>query len=149
MPLNPGDCAEPQNTWLRMITNPNYLKNDGTIHHSAFRGKAISPPDANKAWALELSGALLSLVPDLLTYGQMQCGDRFLGFMFQGVENLRNQELATDVVFTPTSDEAHADLVAYHLQEANKRKMEDWLQDFVQLASLNNLQIIDARRFSA
>jgi hypothetical protein len=153
MPLTAGEPAEPWDTWLRVITNEKYIKSDGTLHNSAFTGKAISPPDPAKPWALELSGALLSLIGDLRTYGQEFCGDKFAGFMFQKVENLRNEDRDTDVIFTPRTeapaDPAHSDLVAYRLEFENKAALKDWLQDFIQVARLDKLDGIDALRQAA
>jgi hypothetical protein len=73
------------------------------------------------------------MISDLRPYADAFCGDRFAGYMFQKVENLRNDDNASDVIHTPrVGDNAHADLVAYHLDVENKYVLRDWLQDSIQ-----------------
>lgn len=150
MPLVDGDSAEPWNTWLRVVTDENYIKNDGTVANNAFSGKyVIAPPARPRPWSLELSGALLSHIPDLRVYGRNFCGDDFAGYMFQKAENLKNDDQATDVIYTPTADPAHADTVAYRLKVEDKYFIRDWLQDIVVCAKPDNLGAIDALRQAA
>jgi hypothetical protein len=148
MPLADGDPAKAWDTWLRVITDEKYLKTDGTLSNNAFSGKrVIAPPDPPRPWSLELSGALLSMIADLQSYADTFCGERFAGYMFQKVENLRSKDNATDVVYTPrAANSAHADLVAYHLPLEDKYVLRDWLQDSIQCVRPDKLEAIDALR---
>lgn len=148
MPLADGDPGEAQDTWLRVISDEKYLKEDGTLSNNAFSGKkVISPPAPPRPWSLELSGALLSMIADLRCYADGFCGEKFAGYMFQKVENLRNEDNATDVIYTPrVGDNAHADLVAYQLAAENKYVLRDWLQDSIQCVKPDKLEVIDALR---
>ena len=148
MPLADWDPAEAWDTWLRVVTDERYFKNDGTLANNAFSGKkVISPPDPPRPWSLELSGALLSMISDLRSYGDAFCGDKFAGYMFQKVENLRHEDNATDVIYTPRAgDNAHADLVAYHLDAENKYVLRDWLQDSIQCVKPDKIGVLDALR---
>src|SRR5262249_18031211 len=102
MTLADGDPAEAWDTWLRVITDERDFRSDGTLANNAFSGRrVISPPDPPRSWSLEISGALLSMIPDLRVYAEAFCGDKFAGYMFQKVENLRNEDNATDVIYTP------------------------------------------------
>ncbi len=148
MPLVDGDPAEAWDTWLRVIADERYFKSDGTLSNNAFSGrKVISAPDPPRPWALELSGALLSMIPDLRRYAAAFCGDKFAGHMFQKVENLRHEDNATDVLYTPrVDDNAQADLVAYQLDVASKYDLRDWLQDSIQYVRHGKIEVIDALR---
>jgi hypothetical protein len=144
MPLADGDHAEAWDTWLRVVTDERYFKSDGTLANNAFSGgRVISPPDPLRPWSLEISGALLSMIPDLRAYADAFCGDKFAGYMFQKVENLRDDTNATDVIYTPrVGDSAHADLVAYHLEVENKYVLRDWLQDSIQCVRPDQIDVI-------
>jgi hypothetical protein len=148
MPLADGDPAEAWDTWLRVITDERYFKSDGTLANDAFTGKTvISPPDPPRPWSLELSGALLSMIFDIRLYADAFCGDKFAGYMFQKVESLRSEDNATDVIYTPRArDNAHADLVAYHLDAEYKYVLRDWLQDSIQCVRRDKIEAIDALR---
>lgn len=147
MPLADGDPAEAWDTWLRVITDRKYLKSDGTLSNNAFSGKrVIAPPAKPRPWSIELSGALLSIIDDLTSYGRGFCGDRFAGYMFQLAGRLRNPDLATDVVYTPTADPAHADLVSYRLSTESKYALRDWLQDSIRCANVDDVGAIDTLR---
>ena len=148
MPLADGDPAEPADTWLRVITNDDYIKKDGTLAKNAFGGKAIAPPDPPRPWSLALSGGLLSLIADLQKYGTDFCGDAFVGYMFHKVEDLRNADHATDVIFTPIipRDPAHADHVAYHLTVESKYLLQEWLQNIMLYVRQDRLDALEALR---
>jgi hypothetical protein len=148
MTLADGDPAEAWDTWLRVIADERYFKNDGTLANNAFSGRrVISPPDPPRSWSLEISGALLSMIPDLRVYADAFCRDKFAGYMFQKVENLRNEDNATDVIYTPRlGDSAHADLVADHLEVQNKYVLRDWLQDSIQCVRPDQIDAIDVLR---
>jgi hypothetical protein len=151
MPLVDGDPAEAEDTWLRVITNEKYIKSDGTLANNAFTGKAIAPPAAPRPWSIELSGALLSKIADLRTYGGAFPYGQFVGYMFQEVRILRNEELETDVVYTPKKDTphpdtAHADLVSYRLALQEKYALRDWLQETVRCVRPDGLDVMEALR---
>ncbi len=147
MPHADGDPAEAWDTWLRVITDKKYLKSDGTLSNNAFSGKrVIAPPAKPRPWSIELSGALLSMIDDLRAYGHGFCGDNFAGYMFQLVGKLRNTDLATDVVYTPTADTAHADLVSYRLGIESKYALRDWLQDSIRCVRSDYIGAIHALR---
>src|SRR5437764_1230812 len=85
--------AESTDVWMRVLTSPDYLKkSDGTVHNSAFGGKAIAPPTESRKWTLELSGRLLSLIKDVEAESAAFCAAPlvFVGVIFQTVENLRS-----------------------------------------------------------
>src|SRR5262245_58082192 len=120
MPLRDGDPAELSDVWTRVLTNNGYWKKDGTLHNSAFGGKAIAPPnEKNRPWAHELSGRLLSLIKNLEKESSEFCVAfkcEFAGIMFQKVENLRSEVsgFRTDVIYTPKdADIAHSDFVSF------------------------------------
>lgn len=147
MPLADGDPAEAWDTWLRVITDRKYVKSDGTLSNNAFSGKrVIASPAKPRPWSIELSGALLSMIDDLYSYGHSFCGVRFAGYMFQLAGKLRNPDLATDVIYTPTADPAHADLVSYRLTIESKYALRDWLQDSIRCVGPDDLGAIDALR---
>jgi hypothetical protein len=87
------------------------------------------------------------MIADLRSYADEFRGNKFAGYMFQKVENLRSEENATDVIYTPrVGDNAHADLVAYHLDPEDKYILRDWLQEPIQCVKPNKAEIIDALR---
>lgn len=154
MALNWGDKADVRDHWLRVLTNEAYLRADGIVHNGAFGGKAIRQPE-DRAWSLELSGRLLSLVKDVEAEARAFCGDKmpFVGVMYQSVENLRTDGSAplpgfpTDVVFTPRDgDDAHADLVGYGPGAEHKFALRDWLQDFIQAVSSTQCNVVEQLR---
>jgi hypothetical protein len=156
MAVKAGEPADATDVWLRVITENKYWKPNGTLHNSAFGGKAISPPDATKSWTLELSGRLLSLAKDAEKEGREFCRPprEFAGLMFQTVENLRSDgngllkgaNCKTDVIFSPNNDPAHADIVAYGPTAENKFVIRDWLQDMIQFFKADNCSVIEALR---
>lgn len=153
MPLADGDAAESWDAWLRVISNPKYLKNDGTLANNAFSGAVVFREPPVRAWSLELSGALLSLMPNLKAYGEAHCGEKFAGFMYQQIDKLYHPPHATDVIYTPTiepkKDDAHADLVSFMLTIKEKYVLRDWLQDTVICAKPDKLDEIDKLRKAA
>ena len=88
------------------------------------------------------------MIDDLQSYGHCFCGDRFAGYMFQLAGRLRNPDLVTDVVYTPTADRSHADLVSYRLNIESKYALRDWLQESIRCARSDDLGAIDALRLS-
>jgi hypothetical protein len=136
--LKDGDPAQAWNVWIRVITDCNYWKKDGTLHNKAFTGKGgFMPPLKARPWSHELSGRLLSLVTNLREESMAFCEGLkrdFAGIMFQHVEGLRSQRsgFPTDVIYTPVvaADEAHSDLTVKHaVTEDDLRELRDWLQD--------------------
>ncbi|TPK63859.1 hypothetical protein FJ930_26120 [Mesorhizobium sp. B2-4-15] len=157
MALNWGDKADVRDYWLRVLTNEAYLRSDGTVHNGAFGGKAISQPD-DRAWSLELSGRLLSLVKDVEAEARAFCGDKmpFIGVLYQSVENLRTDGTSplpgfpTDIVYTPRAgDNAHADHVAYGPTAEHKFALRDWLQDFIQAVDSTQCNVVEQLRANA
>ena len=155
MGVKAGEPAEVTDTWLRVLTDERYIKSDGTVHNSAFGGRAIAQPQGSGEWTLELSGRLLSLVTDLDSESRAFCAGRtFAGILYQTVENLRQNGdgffrmtgCRTDVIFTPTADPAHADLVAYGPTEESKFLIRDWLQDFIQVVRAEQADLVEGLR---
>ncbi|WP_214476055.1 hypothetical protein [Mesorhizobium sp. dw_380] len=154
MALNAGDGADAADYWLRVLTNTDYWKADGTLHNAAFGGKAIGQPDA-RPWSIEFSGRLLSLVKDVEKEAIEFCGDKmpFAGVMYQSVENLRTDGSAaipsfpTNVIYTPKdSDPAHGDLVAYGPSVEHKYALRDWLQDIIQAVLPDKCNVVEQLR---
>jgi hypothetical protein len=152
MPLQPGSPAEDADIWMRILTHPEYLKKDGTVHNSAFSGRrAIAPPASDAPWSLEMSGRLLSLIQDIQGESEAFCVApmMFVGLIYQSVENLRSNGsgCTTDVVYTPKpTDNAHADLVAYADNIDNRNALRDWLQDFIQCVPVTKCAMLEALR---
>jgi hypothetical protein len=153
MPLSDGDPAESWDVWMRVITNGNYWKKDGTLHNSAFKGKgALSTSEESRPWSHELSGRLLSLINDVQQESADFCrahNKDFHGIMYQTVENLRAEVhgFPTDVRYTPKStDPAHGDFVTFNTTDADLPAIRDWLQDFIKALKPDNVAAICALR---
>ena len=146
---------------MRVLTSNDYWKRDGSLHNSAFSGSAIAPPTVNKPWTLEMSGRLLSLVVNVEQASRDFCVPprEFAGLIYQTVDNLRsagnsfhvNTGCPTDVIYTPINepghqDVAHADLVAYGPDRANRFLIRDWLQEFIQYVRPNQCTVIEQLR---
>ena len=154
MALADGDAAEPGEVWLRVIKEPKWIKDDGSVPNNAFSGAKVfrSPPE--RPWSLELSGALLSLVADLEGYGRGKCGDNYAGHMYQVVDKLYCIEHAIDVTFTPhpkdvPPDLAHADAVSFRIVIEDKHLMRDWLQEVISTVRRNQFGPLEALRNAA
>jgi hypothetical protein len=151
MPLSDGDPAESGDIWFRVATQENHLVR-GRVHHSAFKGKALAPPDQalNRPWALELSGRLRSIagsvnqvVGDAVAYCAKQSvpgqGTKvFNGVMYVRVERAGRafeNSIDTAVYYTPlTDDTAHADFVFLRAPSvAEHSRLIDWLQDLFEV----------------
>ena len=158
MAVLPGESAEDADVWMRVLTNSDYIKSDGTVHNSAFSGKrAIAPPADQHPWSLEISGRLLSLVASVESESRAFCSSPmvFAGLIYQTVENLRSNAngspkslgCVTDVFYTPKNgDAAHADLVSYGPDVDHKHLLRDWLQDFIQCVPSSRCGVIEALR---
>jgi hypothetical protein len=147
MSLANGDSAASWDTWIRIVTNKKYLKADGTVTSNAFGGNAIARPREPRPWSIEFSGGLLSMVADLHAYGGRFGPEKFVGYLFQEVPTLRNEDRRTDVVYTPNDDTAHADVVSFRPFSPEERfALRDWLQDCIQCVRADNLEALQALR---
>jgi hypothetical protein len=157
MGIAAGEPADIGDVWLRVITLQKYWKADGTLHNSAFGGRAIAPPDPARPWGLELSGRLLSLIKNIKAESKALCEAprEFAGIMYQTIENLRSEGDAyhrptgcrTDVFYTPKEDDkAHADLAIYGSTVENKFAIRDWLQESIQCVRPDKCEVIEALR---
>jgi hypothetical protein len=150
MPLAEGDAADPGEVWLRVVKEPKWIKEDGSVPNNAFTGAAFRSL-LESPWSIELSGALLSLVPDLEVYGKGKCGEGYAGHMYQVVEKLYCIEHAIDVIFTPKPnaeppDLAHADAVSFRVVIEDKHLMRDWLQEVISTVRRNQFGPLEALR---
>lgn len=119
-------------------------------------GNVTSPPRGARDWTLEISGRLLSLAEDVEQESADFChpSRTFAGVIYQVVEKLRRfdkiENCQTDVIYTPTDPpnehNAHADVVAYGLQQDQKKIMRDWLQENVELVTPGNFSEIEKLR---
>jgi hypothetical protein len=158
MPVQPGGAAEDDDVWMRILTNAEYLKKDGTVHNKAFGGKkAIAPPIDQQPWSLEISGRLLSFVKEIEKESIAFCSPPmvFSGLIYQTVENLRSTANGTprslgcntDVIYTPKAhDDAHSDFVAYSADLDHRHLIRDWLQDFIQCVPSDKCEVLEALR---
>lgn len=129
MPLGDGDPASDGDIWFRVATLKQHIVS-GRVHHSAFSGSAIkSPaPEKGRRWDKEVSGRLRSLagsIEQVVQNAEKFCEEiskrgavqaSFHGVVYQrvGKAKLNYQEaIKTDVHYTPTEDNAHADLAFY------------------------------------
>lgn len=128
MSLSDGDPADDGDIWFRIATQQGYIVK-GRVHHSAFSGNAIAPPNPakNRSWARELSGRLRShagTLSEITQHGNKYCADLTANAPgqgqkeFSGVAYIRVRDakvsfentLTGGVHFTPLdSDPAHAD----------------------------------------
>jgi len=123
-----GDAAEPDDVWLRPITNETHLKRT-KVHHGALK-KWIGPPDdPAKPWKLEVSGRLRSLVDSIsadairkvdaqkakliASSKKVPSALKYCGIIYSTVEDVRAiADFQGDVIFDPTVDDpAHANIV--------------------------------------
>lgn len=126
-PVPDGDC------WFRVLTNKDHATSDGTVHYQALKG-GVFRASVGRAWTHELSGRIASEAgahDDVADAAEAQVGavrQKYLNrgepvpskIMFRGIavattQELRNAQLATDVMYTPrTEDAAHTDFVTYN-----------------------------------
>ena len=151
MPLADGDPAESGDIWFRVATQENHLVR-GRVHHSAFKGRALAPPDPalNRPWALELSGRLRSIAgnvaqieADAIAYCAKhslpgQGTKVFNGVMYVHVARARanfENSIDTAVFYTPLMDDnAHADFTFSRApSDAERSRLLDWLQDLFEV----------------
>jgi len=125
--VNAGDAAEPDEVWLRPVTNETHLKRN-TVHHGALKKWIAPPDDPAKPWKLEVSGRLRSLV-DNISADAVQSVDaqkaklmasgkpvpsvlKYCGILYSQANDVRAiAEFDGDVIFDPTEDPAHANIV--------------------------------------
>lgn len=156
MTLSDGDDAPSGDTWFRIATHPDHIKN-GRPHHSAFTGNALSKSKDRRPWARELSGRLRSKAGDnesVIDHGRRYCAKLgnnrvFAGIMFAPSNNLRSSytanghQIETNVSYTPLpNDDAHADLtftpwtIPEGQSEEDKSQRQEfysWLGDHLQV----------------
>jgi hypothetical protein len=127
MSLSDGDPADGGDIWFRIVTQENHLVR-GRVHHSAFGGNAIAPPQKgkNRPWDRELSGRLRTLagtLEEITNHAEAYCealtakgqGKKtFSGVMYVRVRDAKKtleNILTTAIHYTPLDeDKAHADL---------------------------------------
>lgn len=130
-----GRSAKPNDVWFRCITNSSHLKKDGSLHHAAFKGKAVSQP-SHKKWSSEISGRLNSKAGTIELIkadgnqranlqkeraeekGESGSKFVFVGVLIKDVCEIRKFDfIKADVIYDPTQkpiyDEAHANFVSY------------------------------------
>jgi hypothetical protein len=125
--VNSGDPADSEDTWLRPITNETHIKR-GAVHHGEFKKWLGPPDDAQKPWKLEFSGRLRSLVGSISQDANQKVeaqkaklraankpvpsAIKYCGILHSGVEHIREiADLDCDVIYEPTEDTAHANIV--------------------------------------
>jgi len=127
MSLSDGDPAYGGDIWFRIATQQGHIVK-GRVHHSAFGGNAIAPPNRakNRPWARELSGRLRSragTLDQIVQRAEKYCADLTANApgqgqkVFSGVAYIRVRDakvsfedaLTGGVHFTPLTDPAHAD----------------------------------------
>jgi hypothetical protein len=128
MSLSDGDPADDGDIWFRIATQQGHIVK-GRVHHSAFGGTAIAPPNPakNRPWARELSGRLRShagTLEEITQHADKYCADLTANApsqgqkVFSGVAYIRVRDakvsfenaLTGGVHFTPLgTDPAHAD----------------------------------------
>jgi hypothetical protein len=128
MSLSDGDPADDGDIWFRIATQQGHIVK-GRVHHSAFGGTAIAPPNPAKhrPWARELSGRLRPLagtVEEIARHADRYCADLTANApgqgpkAFSGVAYIRVRDamvsfenaLTGGVHFTPLdTDPAHSD----------------------------------------
>lgn len=129
--MQSGDPASDDDTWLRPITNSNHLRDGGTrVHHGEFKKWFAAPDDRDKKWKLEISGRLLSLISSISEDAQLKVATQqerlrskgktvpssicYIGVLQGEVSTLRRTaNMRCDVIYEPTDDNAHANIVIY------------------------------------
>jgi hypothetical protein len=125
--VNSGDPAAPDDIWLRAITNENHIRRTG-VHHAELKKWLGPPDDSTKPWKLELSGRLRSLVgsisKDALEKVAAQKAKliasnksvpstiKYCGVVHSTVDGIKSiADFDGDVIYDPTEDLAHANIV--------------------------------------
>ncbi len=134
-PLKAGKPAKSDDIWFRCITNKSHIKRNGTLHHAAFKGRAISQP-SHRRWLSEISGRLNSKAGTVefikadgnnrvnrqkesaIKEGKSGNEYAFTGVILKNVCEIRKFSfIKADVIYDPTEDpvydEAHANFVSY------------------------------------
>jgi hypothetical protein len=122
MPLVDGDRPADGDVWFRVLTSSGYITR-GRVHHSAFKGNFMGPPEPGRDWDAEASGRLRSLTgskqethQNALDYCKKH-NNNFHGYMLPdpdkpNIEGKVLEGLTLGVRYTPINggDTAHADL---------------------------------------
>ena len=125
--MNAGDTAAPDDVWLRPITNETHIKRSG-VHHGEFKKWIAPPDDPAKPWKLEISGRLRSMVGSiskdamekvatqkaklLAANKKVPSAIKFCALLHSTVEDIRSiTDFDGDVIYDPTEDLAHANIV--------------------------------------
>ncbi len=125
--MNAGDAAEPDDIWLRPVTNETHLKGK-MVHHGALKKWITPPDDPLKPWKLEFSGRLRSMITGIsadainkvesqkakliATKKKIPSALKYCGILHIPVESVRSiPEFNGDVIYDPTNDPAHANIV--------------------------------------
>jgi hypothetical protein len=110
-----------------LITNETHIKR-GIVHHGEFKKWLGPPDDPQRPWKLELSGRLRSLVGSIsqdadqkvkTQQAKLVAANRpvpsaikYCGILYSAVEQIRETaDLDCDVIYEPTEDTAHANIV--------------------------------------
>jgi hypothetical protein len=154
MALADGEPARAGDTWFRIASHKDHIKN-GRAQHGAFKGPAISAPDPAKKrpWDRELSGRLRSMagsrervIQHAIAFcdAQTKAGGgtkTFVGVMYASIAELATSyqnQVTTRVVYTPKNpdDTAHADLTFADWNINTREDLEEfylWLSDQLQV----------------
>ena len=150
MPPKDGEPADPDDVWLRNVTDKKHVRADGKPTSNAFTGRAISPRAEGRPWDHELSGRLLSFTMDFEAEGRKYCEDRnksFIGVLYAKVERVRCEAngIKTDVYYTPIPDvdEAHGDLTMAGTTDDNLGAVRDWLQEVLRVSKPGPKCVLD------
>jgi hypothetical protein len=122
MTLADGDRPAEGDFWFRVLTNSKYGSN-GRVHHSAFKGRFMGPPQPGRDWDAETSGRLRSLAgtkEEAKEHAVQYCATNngvFSGYMIPDphkppIEGQVVEGLTLGIRYTPITggDAAHADL---------------------------------------
>jgi hypothetical protein len=125
--MNAGDPAAPDDVWLRPITNETHLRRSG-VHHGELKKWVGPPDDPAKPWKLEISGRLRSMVSSiskdaiqkaeaqraklLAANKKVPSAIKYCGLLHSTADDIRSiTEFDGDVIYDPTEDLAHANIV--------------------------------------
>jgi hypothetical protein len=153
--LADGDPLPDNETWLRVITDRNFVGDDGVIHDNAFGRGAIAAPPGVRAWSHEVSGRRRSLCQNVAAEAQAFVDRRRQNFtqktrnpppsawvlravVHSTASHLRSTitpgRITSDVIHTPIDppnahpDPAHSDFVAYGSTNDDLDEIRTWLQ---------------------
>ena len=148
--LTDGSPVPGDECWYTVLTNSRHITKDGTVHAQALMGRRIAPSTGGRAWSHEMSGRLVSLAGDLAAVeadaqarvqdaqasyaasnGKPASNINFVGIACAKADDLRtvfNGQFSTDVMYTPTADTAHSDIVIFNATtDVQIESMRDWL----------------------